>query len=106
MRRSNLSLALSLLLVFGSGIAVGVFGRGYFDSTTAKANVARPQTPDDYRKVYLEEMSSGGRPPYDPVSTPRGTLPESGLAAGRGRATTAPLSSLRSGLRLRPTARQ
>lgn len=58
MRRSNLSLALSLLLVFGSGIAVGVFGRGYFDSTTAKANVARPpQTPDDYRKAYLEEMS-------------------------------------------------
>jgi len=57
MNRSTLSLVLSLLLVFGSGIAVGVFGRGYYESTTVKASVARPQTPEDYRRVYLDEMS-------------------------------------------------
>ncbi len=57
MKRSTWSLVLSLLLVFGSGIAVGVFGRGYYDSTRAKARQTRPQSPDDYRKVYVAEMS-------------------------------------------------
>ena len=56
MKRSSLSVALSLLLVFLSGIAVGVFGHGYYDSTTAKAKSDRPRTPDDYRKAYLDEM--------------------------------------------------
>jgi len=57
MKRSSLSLALCLLLVFASGIAVGVFGHRYFESTAAHPRAARPQTPDEYRKAYLEEMS-------------------------------------------------
>lgn len=56
MKRSTLSLALSLLLVFGSGIAAGFFGRGYYESTSAKPNAARSQTPDEYRRAYVEEM--------------------------------------------------
>jgi hypothetical protein len=57
MKRSSLSLALSLLLVFASGIAAGFFGRGYYESTTVKAATVRPRTPEDYRKAYVEEMS-------------------------------------------------
>jgi hypothetical protein len=56
MKRSSLSVVLSLLLVFGSGIAVGILGYRYYESTTVKANSDRPRTPDDYRKAYLEEM--------------------------------------------------
>lgn len=56
MTRSSLSVALSLLLVFLSGIAVGVFGHGYYTSTTTKAKSDRPRTPEDYRRAYLDEM--------------------------------------------------
>lgn len=57
MKRSSLSLALSLLLVFASGIAVGVFGRGYYESTAVTTKSERPRSSDDYRKAYVDEMS-------------------------------------------------
>lgn len=57
MKRSSLSLALSLLLVFVSGIAVGIFGHGYYESRVAKAKPDVPRTPEDFRKAYIEEMS-------------------------------------------------
>ena len=45
-----------MLFRSASGIAVGAFGHRYFDSA-AHPSAARPQTPDEYRKTYLEEMS-------------------------------------------------
>lgn len=57
MKRSSLSLVLSLLLVFASGIAVGVFGRGYYESKAVTAKSERPRSSDDYRKAYVDEMS-------------------------------------------------
>ena len=57
MKRSSLSLALSLLLVFGSGIAVGVFGHGYYESASA-AKPAGPQTPEEFRRGYIDEMTA------------------------------------------------
>ena len=56
MPRTRVSALLYLVLVFGSGILVGVFAnRLYLVTTTASANNS-PQTMTEYRKRYLSEM--------------------------------------------------
>lgn len=54
MRRSNLTLALSLLIVFASGIVVGVLGHNYFLKREVAARA--PRSPEEFRKAYVEEM--------------------------------------------------
>jgi hypothetical protein len=58
MRRSNLSLALSLVLVFASGVVVGTLGYRYYSLNTVSANARPPRTPDDYRNAYIKEMNT------------------------------------------------
>ena len=54
MTRSKLSVALYLLLVFLSGVVVGVLGHSYF----AKESTAPPRrpSPEEFRRRYMEEM--------------------------------------------------
>lgn len=57
MKRSAASLALSLILVFVSGVAVGALGyRSFHPDDQKKARQLR--TPEGYRKAYLAEMKS------------------------------------------------
>ncbi|MFZ5926569.1 MAG: hypothetical protein ACOYX1_03880 [Acidobacteriota bacterium] len=56
MKRSNLTLVLSLLIVFSSGVVVGVVGDRYFGGAQKAAHKA-PRTPEDYRRAYVEEMN-------------------------------------------------
>lgn len=56
MRRSNGVLTLSLLLVFASGIVVGVAGDRYLAGSRKAASSLR-RTPEDYRRIYVEEMN-------------------------------------------------
>ena len=54
MTRSRLSVTLYLLLVFLSGVVVGVLGHSYF----AKGSAAPPPrpNPEEFRRRYMEEM--------------------------------------------------
>lgn len=56
MKRSSLSLVLSLVLVFASGVIVGALGHRYFGGHAKQDN--RPKTPEEYRQAYLKEMQS------------------------------------------------
>jgi len=56
MKRSTLTVALSLLAVFASGIVVGVVGDRYF-AQPQRAAQRGPRSPDEYRRAYVEEMS-------------------------------------------------
>lgn len=55
MRRSNLALALSLLVVFASGVVVGVVGDRYLRGTGRTVKATR--SPEEYRRAYVEEMN-------------------------------------------------
>ena len=54
MKRSNWSVAASLLLVFSSGVLVGGFGHRLYSAKTVIAT-ERPLGPEDYRRKYIEE---------------------------------------------------
>jgi uncharacterized membrane protein len=54
MMRSNARLVLSLLVVFASGVVVGVVGDRYLVKRQEAAQ--KPRTPEDYRRAYVEEM--------------------------------------------------
>ncbi len=56
MRQPTLKLVLSLLVVFASGIAVGVVGDRYFTGRQ-QAAIKGPRTPEEYRRAYVEEMN-------------------------------------------------
>ena len=59
MRHSNLKIAVSMLAVFLSGIAVGGFGyRLYTVKTVTVNNPAPPKSPEDFRKKYVSEMDA------------------------------------------------
>jgi len=58
MKRSNLSLLLSLILVFGSGVVAGALGHRYYSLNTARASNPRPRTPEEFRQAYLNEMKT------------------------------------------------
>jgi hypothetical protein len=57
MKRSNLSLVLSLLVVFASGAVVGALGHRYYSLNTVAAKGV-PKSPEEYRKQYMTEMQS------------------------------------------------
>ncbi|MBI4890323.1 MAG: hypothetical protein HY821_06835 [Acidobacteria bacterium] len=56
MKRSNLSLALSLILVFASGVAVGALGHRYFAAPAQKREARK--SPEEYRRAYVGEMTT------------------------------------------------
>jgi len=58
MPRTRFSAAVYLLLVFASGILVGIVSHRLYVTATVNANntVAAPRTMDDVRKKYLSEM--------------------------------------------------
>lgn len=55
MRKSNLVLVLSLLVVFASGVVVGVVGDRYLGEPARAAKA--PRSPEEYRRAYVEEMN-------------------------------------------------
>ena len=58
MSRSNLTIALYLLLVFGSGIAVGAFGYRVYSGQPVLANAPKKITPEEWRREYVKEMQT------------------------------------------------
>jgi hypothetical protein len=59
-KRSQLSIALSLFAVFGSGIVVGAYGYHSYTTKTVAATVKAPgkRDPDEWRRKYIEELRS------------------------------------------------
>ena len=60
MKRSGFSAALYVFLVFLSGSVVGIFGYRLYTARTVSASVNGPAMPRpaDYRKKYVDEMTS------------------------------------------------
>ncbi len=59
MKTGSVKVAIYLLLVFASGIAVGAFSQHLYTARTVSARTTRPHsTPEEYRKRYLGEMQS------------------------------------------------
>jgi hypothetical protein len=58
MKRSNLTIALYLFLVFASGMLVGVFGFRLYTTTPVAAKTSPTVSPADSRKQYIGEMQS------------------------------------------------
>ena len=56
MRRTGLVAALSLTLVFLSGIAVGAFGYRWYAGPAVRA--AGPPPPEEFRRQYIAEMQN------------------------------------------------
>jgi hypothetical protein len=55
MKRSNTTIAVSVLAVFLSGILVGAFGHQLYTVKTVNAKV--PNDPEEWRKKYVKELS-------------------------------------------------
>ena len=55
MKRSNLTIALYILLVFAGGVAVGGFGHHLYTVKSVSAT-SRRKTPEEYRHAYMLEM--------------------------------------------------
>jgi len=58
MKRSNLTIALYLFLIFASGILVGAFGYRLYTGTPVAAKTSATVSPDEWRRQYVGEMSS------------------------------------------------
>jgi len=58
MKRSNLTIALYLFLIFASGILVGAFGFRLYTGTPVAAKTSADVSPDEWRRQYLAEMQS------------------------------------------------
>jgi len=56
MPRSRISIALYLVLVFASGILVGVVSHRLYATNTARASTAAPANMSEFRKRYLDGM--------------------------------------------------
>lgn len=56
MQRSSWTVVTSLLVVFVSGILVGVFGHQFYTLKTVNASVNRP--PEALRKTYVEKLQT------------------------------------------------
>jgi hypothetical protein len=57
-KRSQMSVILSLFAVFGSGIAVGAFAYHSYTAKTVSATVNAPVSPQEWRRKYIEEIST------------------------------------------------
>lgn len=55
MKRSSVSIALYVLLIFSSGVAAGVLGQRLVASRVVSADAA-PRTPDQWRAKYVAEI--------------------------------------------------
>lgn len=55
MKRSSLTIALYVLLVFVGGVVVGGFGHHLYTVKTVSATTKR-KTPEQYRRAYMAEM--------------------------------------------------
>ena len=55
MKKSTLSAALYVALVFVSGVAVGGFGHWLYASSSVSATDRRP-SPEEYRRKYVDEL--------------------------------------------------
>jgi len=58
MKRSGLAAALYVVLVFLSGAVVGIFAYRLYTARTVSASVGVAPKPADFRKKYVEEMTS------------------------------------------------
>jgi hypothetical protein len=58
MKRSNLTIALYLFLIFASGILVGAFGYRLYTGTPVSAKTSATVSPDEWRRQYVSEMRS------------------------------------------------
>jgi hypothetical protein len=58
MKRSNLTIALYLFLIFASGILVGAFGYRLYTGTPVAAKTSTTVSPDEWRRQYVSEMRS------------------------------------------------
>lgn len=69
MRRSGTTAALYVFLVFLSGAVVGVFGYRLYTARSVSASVNGPAMPKpaDYRKKYVDEMTSRLQLSHDQV---------------------------------------
>ena len=56
MPRSRISIAFYLVLVFASGILVGVVSHRLYATTTASASTTAPANMSEFRKRYLDGM--------------------------------------------------
>ena len=58
MKRSNILIAVYLVLIFGSGVVVGAFAtKLYYPSTVLSKQPARV-TPEEWRRGYVKELQS------------------------------------------------
>ena len=57
MRRSNFLIAFYLLLIFVSGVVVGVFATRLYAAKTVNAKAPR-MTPEEFRRSYTSEMQN------------------------------------------------
>lgn len=57
MKRSQLLVAIYAVLIFGSGVLVGVVSHKAYQTSTTPPKPG-PRSPEDYRKRYIDEMSS------------------------------------------------
>jgi hypothetical protein len=55
MKRSSLTIALYVLLVFAGGVAVGSIGHHLYTVKSVSATTKR-KTPEQYRRAYMTEM--------------------------------------------------
>lgn len=58
MKRSNLTIALYLFLIFASGIVVGAFGFRLYSGTPVAAKTSTKVSPEEWRRQYFAEMQS------------------------------------------------
>jgi uncharacterized membrane protein len=58
MRRSTLTIAAYLLVVFVSGISVGAFGYRLVSGTPVSAKATPKLSPEEWRREYLNEMQN------------------------------------------------
>ena len=58
MKTGSIKVAIYLLLVFTSGIAVGAFSLHLYSARSVSARGSRPRGPEEFRKRYLGEMQT------------------------------------------------
>ena len=80
MKRSSLSTWVYLLLVFASGVALGVFSDHLYTAKTVLAKtVAARNDPNEFRRKYMEEMRTRLKLDAKQVSTLSQILDETGV---------------------------
>ncbi len=58
MKRSNLLIGFYLVLIFASGITVGVFGTHLYMARIVSAKAPAKPSPEEFRREYVNEMQT------------------------------------------------